>query len=98
VGHVEKGEEEWRDGSAVKSTDCSSKGPEFKSQQPHGGSQPSGIMRSLLVCLKTATVYLDIIINLRKEKKRKEKRRKEMGKGLRRSRRSYQKIMKGQMS
>jgi hypothetical protein len=31
----------WRDGSAVKTTDCSSKGPEFKSQQPHGGSQPS---------------------------------------------------------
>ena len=31
----------WRDGSAVKSTDCSSKDPEFKSQQPHGGSQPS---------------------------------------------------------
>jgi hypothetical protein len=28
----------------VKSTDCSSKGPEFKSQQPHGGSQPS-VMR-----------------------------------------------------
>jgi hypothetical protein len=25
----------------LKSTDCSSKGPEFKSQQPHGGSQPS---------------------------------------------------------
>jgi hypothetical protein len=25
----------------VKSTDCSSKGPEFKSLQPHGGSQPS---------------------------------------------------------
>jgi hypothetical protein len=35
----------WRDDSAVKSTDCSSEGPEFKSQQPHGGSQPS-IMRS----------------------------------------------------
>ena len=35
----------WRDGSVVKNTDCSSKGPEFKSQQPHGGSQPS-IMRS----------------------------------------------------
>ena len=35
----------WWDGSAVKSTDCSSKGPEFKSQQPHGGLQPS-IMRS----------------------------------------------------
>jgi hypothetical protein len=31
----------WRDGSEVKSTDCSSKGPEFNSQQPHGGSQPS---------------------------------------------------------
>jgi hypothetical protein len=29
------------DGSAVKSTDCSSRGPEFNSQQPHGGSQPS---------------------------------------------------------
>jgi hypothetical protein len=35
----------WRDGSAVKSTDCSSEGPEFKSQQPHGGSQPP-VMRS----------------------------------------------------
>jgi hypothetical protein len=28
----------WRDGSVVKSTDCSSGGPEFKSQQPHGDS------------------------------------------------------------
>jgi hypothetical protein len=28
------------DGSAVKSTDCSSEGLEFKPQQPHGGSQP----------------------------------------------------------
>jgi hypothetical protein len=35
----------WRDGSVGKSTDCSSEGPEFKSQQPHGGSQPS-VMRS----------------------------------------------------
>jgi hypothetical protein len=32
-------------GSVVKSTNCSSEGPEFKSQQPHGGSQPS-VMRS----------------------------------------------------
>jgi hypothetical protein len=32
---------DWRDGSAVKSTDCSSRGSEFNSQQPHGGSQPS---------------------------------------------------------
>jgi hypothetical protein len=35
----------WRDGSEVKSTVCSSRGPEIKSQQPHGGSQPS-VMRS----------------------------------------------------
>ena len=35
--------EGWRDGSVVKSTDCSSWGPEFKSQQPHGDSQPSVI-------------------------------------------------------
>jgi hypothetical protein len=35
----------WRDGSAFKSTDFSSKGPEFKTQQPHGDSQPSA-MRS----------------------------------------------------
>jgi hypothetical protein len=27
--------------SAVKNTDCSFRGPEFNSQQPHGGSQPS---------------------------------------------------------
>jgi len=33
------------DGSVVKSTDCSSRGPESNSQQPHGGSQPS-VMRS----------------------------------------------------
>jgi hypothetical protein len=25
--------------AVVKSTDCSSRGPEFNSQQPHGGSQ-----------------------------------------------------------
>ena len=29
----------WRDGSVVKSTDFSSKGPELKSLQPHGGSE-----------------------------------------------------------
>jgi hypothetical protein len=32
-------------GEMVKIDDCSSKGPEFKSQQSHGGSQPS-IMKS----------------------------------------------------
>ena len=35
----------WRDISVGKSTDCSSEGPEFKSQKPHGGSQPP-IMKS----------------------------------------------------
>jgi hypothetical protein len=35
----------WRDGSVVKNTNCSSEVSEFKSQQPHGGSQPS-VMRS----------------------------------------------------
>jgi hypothetical protein len=39
---------DWRDGSAVKSTDCSSRGPEFKSQQPYGGSQPSGMVSDAL--------------------------------------------------
>jgi hypothetical protein len=48
----------WRDGSAVKSTDCSSRGPELNSQQPQGGSEPSvmGIQCHLLLCLKTVTV------------------------------------------
>jgi hypothetical protein len=40
----------WRDGSVGKSTDCSSKGPEFKSQQPHGGSQPSVMRSDALFC------------------------------------------------
>jgi hypothetical protein len=38
---TEKGVGGWKDGLVVESTDCSSRGPEFKSQQPHGGSQPS---------------------------------------------------------
>jgi hypothetical protein len=29
-----------KNGSAIKSTSCSSRGPEFNSQQPHGGSHP----------------------------------------------------------
>ena len=32
---------DWRDGSVVKSTDCSSRSPEFNLQQPHGSSQQS---------------------------------------------------------
>ena len=31
----------WTDGSVARSTDCSSRGTEFNSQEPHGGSQPS---------------------------------------------------------
>jgi hypothetical protein len=30
----------------VRSPDCSSRGPEFNSQQPQGGSQPSVMMLS----------------------------------------------------
>jgi hypothetical protein len=51
----------WRDSSEIKSTGCSSRGPEFNSQQPHGGPQPS-VMGSdaLFWCLKTDTVYSHI--------------------------------------
>jgi hypothetical protein len=31
----------WRDGSVVRSTNCSFRGPEFNSQKPHGGSKLS---------------------------------------------------------
>jgi hypothetical protein len=41
LGSIREQAEGWRDGSVVKSTECSCEGPEFKSQQPHGGSQPS---------------------------------------------------------
>jgi hypothetical protein len=40
----------WRDGSAVKSTDCSSKAPEFNPQQPHRGSQPSVMGSNFFFC------------------------------------------------
>jgi hypothetical protein len=33
----------WRDGSGFKGMGCSSRGLEFSSQQPYGGSQPSVI-------------------------------------------------------
>jgi hypothetical protein len=42
MGLIRPLSEGWRDGSAVRSTEqSSSRGPEFNSQQPHGGSQPS---------------------------------------------------------
>ena len=34
-------EQGWSNGSVGKGTDRSSRGPEFNSQQSHGGSQPS---------------------------------------------------------
>jgi hypothetical protein len=45
---LEKG---WRDGSAVRSTDCSPRGSEFNSQQPHDGSQPSVMGSDTLGCV-----------------------------------------------
>ena len=39
----------WRDIPVVKSTNYCSRGPEFKSQQLHGGSQPS-VMGSDALC------------------------------------------------
>jgi hypothetical protein len=39
--NVQVREQGWRDGSAVESTDCFSRGPEFNFQQPHGVSQPT---------------------------------------------------------
>jgi hypothetical protein len=38
----------WRDGSALKKTEFSSRNPEFNSQQPHGGLQLSAIESEVL--------------------------------------------------
>jgi hypothetical protein len=40
----------WIYGLAVKSISCSSRGLEFNSQQPHGGSQPLAIGFDVLFC------------------------------------------------
>jgi hypothetical protein len=64
----------WRDGSVVKSTDCSSEGPEFKSQQPHGGSQPSVMGYNVLFCVSEdsySVLTYDEKINLSKKKREK---------------------------
>ena len=57
----------WREGSAVKSTDCSSEGPEFKFQIPVATvwltTIHNKIWHSLPVRLKSATVCSDIIIS-----------------------------------
>ena len=43
---IEESLKGWRDSSAVKSTDCSSRGPGFNSQHPHGSKQLSVTPRS----------------------------------------------------
>jgi hypothetical protein len=48
IDHTKMNNKGWRDGSAVKSADCSSEGHEFKYQQPHDGSQPSVIRSDAL--------------------------------------------------
>ena len=66
--------ERWRDGSVVKSTDCSSRGPEFKIPATTWWltTISNEIWCPLLVCLKTAIVYLHRTINksLKKEYRR----------------------------
>jgi hypothetical protein len=47
----------WRDGSEVENTGCSSKGPEFNSQQPCGGSQPSVMGSDALFSLMPLLSY-----------------------------------------
>jgi hypothetical protein len=47
----------WADSSEVKSTGCSSRGLEFNSQQPHGGSQTSVMGSDAL--FRQAGVYAD---------------------------------------
>jgi hypothetical protein len=47
----------WRDGSVVKSTDCSSRGLEFNSQQPHGGSQALLLMHLKIVTVHSCTFF-----------------------------------------
>jgi hypothetical protein len=61
----------WRDGSVVKSTDCSSRGPEFNSQQPHGGSQSSVMGSDALfwLCEDSYSVLIYIIKKKKVKKK-----------------------------
>jgi hypothetical protein len=59
--------EGWRDDSTVKSTDCSSRGPEFNSQKPHGGSQPSVIGSDALFWCEDSYSVLTNKINFLKQ-------------------------------
>ena len=62
---IERRGEGWRDGSAVKSTDCSSRGLEFKSYQPHGGSQ-SSVMGSGALFWHQLYTHINTKIKLKK--------------------------------
>jgi hypothetical protein len=76
--HINHISQSWRDSSVVKSTDCSSRSPEFNFQQPHGGLLPSVMGSDALfwpadvhecvcvcacVCIYTHT-FIHICINL----------------------------------
>jgi hypothetical protein len=80
-GEERRGEERrgaWRDGSVVKSTDCSSRGPDFNSQQAHGSSQPSVMGSDTLfwcVCRQQQCTHIHEINLFKKEEKGEEKRR-----------------------
>lgn len=58
-------QEGWRDGSAVENTDRSSDGPEFKSQPPHGGSQPS-IRKSDTLSYSVLIIIINKFIHIKK--------------------------------
>jgi hypothetical protein len=58
----------WRDGSGVKNTDCSSRGSELNSQQPHGGSQPSVMgFDALFWCVSEDSYSVLIYIKINKK-------------------------------
>jgi len=64
----------------VKSTGCSSRGPELNSQQPHGGSQPSVTgSDALFWCVYGQLWYTYIKINKIFKKKEEEEEEKEEG-------------------
>jgi hypothetical protein len=61
--------EDWRDGSAIKSTAWSSKGPRFNSQHPHEGSNsgvqcPSGFRHTHGADTNPQAKHIHIKINL----------------------------------
>jgi len=57
----------------VKSTDCSSRGPEFNSQQPHGGSQPSVMGSDALFWCLSEDRYGVLLYKINKSLKKKQK-------------------------